>query len=337
MDNLSIGHFIGSKEDICNEYKELRLNKVKFNLSEEEIKHMINFKLWDYLIQLSIENLKTYINEYIPKYLVGFVNSKIKHGTLYFGVSDIGEIIGIPVTDKILQTNIIKMWIYNVIYKLVKYDNITVMIDIIKLEYDKSIVSSNIKELLFKILNKHKKYNEVMNEYKSKKMHWLDSVLYYKRKMNKIINETDMRADVINFIHNAIGYSDDIKNKIIDRLKDSEPISFDIGQISNEKYSIDSIAFWITYFRDHKILELNDIKPKRPMIAKPELPYFTILRWFYPIIIKMAKVNIPIIIIKITFNINKFNDLLSYNGKYIYRTLTSNGEPCCISSSEKIN
>ena len=98
----TLGAYIGT-ETINVEFKELRLNKLlsKSNeiLSESDAYNIVNNN--NKFVELCEMSLYLYLNDYIPRYFTSFLNNEsIDSGTIFIGVSDFGEVIGLPIEEK---------------------------------------------------------------------------------------------------------------------------------------------------------------------------------------------------------------------------------------------
>jgi hypothetical protein len=371
----TIGIFVDT-ETLVIEYKEFRFFKGLFGLSNEDmIKFVFNKSITNLIkpiLNMSTIVLQAYINLYVPKYMVTFGNTpQIKNGLLYIGIADSGEITGVPLSQELLADNskIISTWIIkkanetlcdhfanlcNIIvdntdaknYKskhsetVIKYLLDRIEIKIIRLSSDFDLIDDNIDEIVNELKKEKKKYDCIDNKYIYEKKKWNVQIVKYKSALNKIINQKNIRDELINYINNDNKTTtlDSIRTSMLARLSDKKKILFVKGQVVREKYIPNKIAYWITNFRDYKINGLIKIKPKYHNLTRPQPIYIEIIKKYRPLLKKMIKNGIKFGVIKISFpgkeiidNCDDNIEMLSYidktKRKYAYRTLDSKGSP----------
>lgn len=347
---MSIGSYIGD-ESIVDEFKEFRFTDRTIADALSRTDFSINNI--DMFMTMCEEGLEFYINKYFQKYLISFANSNIIEGRLHFGISDYGEIIGIPIAFKLITNN------YNIIHKMIynAIDNIKSQIDSrlfkeikskIRVEIipvDTSTINDFGYDLTSYMHERHKEYklyHDAEQSYKQIYTEMMEQIHYYKRPINDIINDPIIRQELKEYIicHQNCPSTPEI-NQILDRLNDPAAIFFQIGDIRKEKESNSNIGYWIAKYRDDKTNDILKRKPERSLISKPLNAYYLLMRDFRPLISYFVKKHIQLIRIKITFpgKLSLYNyKMLCYhhNGKpkLLIRTTDKNGQPCSKISDE---
>lgn len=284
-----------------------------------------------------------YLNTFLPKYIASFSNPKsnLKYGEFYLGVNDDGIVHGIPYDGELL------------------IDFIKNQLEII---FDEKIRSVNNnkneykEKTLIELIKLHKKdyydyidyYNEYiknqekektkLNKYLNYKKKWEKLFLKYICKLHEIINDPQIRIEIINFI------KDNCKNKLLmlellvelRSNKKYKPVSYNYI----EKYRNDdtNIFYWVTRFKDYRVSFLKSIKPINPKLYYNDTtPSYMLSNipnmipfWLY----KNKSLNIYLIKITMPGNISE-NNFLQYKdnvtGEWLssYRT-SYKGQPRCL-------
>jgi len=292
MAQINQGDFIG-KESIDKEYKEICLGNLELFFTREEI---ANFLLYNARLDHSRFNsmiaslLNSSIYKYLPKYIGNFSKAGIS-GNLFFGVTDDGIVEGIPWYGKLTEKNVRRM-IRNVFEsnrsRGVVYDELTKTIT-----YDPEVVNwyySNIQIIIHELkidetgigdsyIRSMKKLNLSIMKNKRKEKDWERFELIYSDwhrrssrysgKLNNYILDTQLFAEVIDFIHLEI--KDKIVLNSVLRFY-SNKSNFDDFITNNDK-KIRSIydnptnpLIWIVRYKDSMCAYFKKIKPAKPVI-----------------------------------------------------------------------
>ena len=176
-------------------------------------------------------------------------------------------------------------------------------------------------------------YNILKNKYRRKRQVWENLSIRYNNKICELVNNPDMRYELIKFIEYH-----DFNNCVIKLLKSNwklKPFSFE--DITNNKNNKHSIFYWVTHWKDTMLAFIKTIKPKFNykfptnifpstiiMLIKPMLAY-----WF------KSNPNMNLYLLKFTFKLCPHNKpVLQY--KNICNEWTScvrtiyNNVPCCM-------
>ena len=337
------GDLIG-EETIEEEYKEFSLRKLAVPFSNKTIMDIIVNNKWAIISKYSNKVLLKYINDYIPKYFTSFLNStEITSGNFWIGVSDLGEIIGIPLT---MKKSTIEKHIINVIKKIIKLNEIedyeeTILenISIEMFDVKESETSLDCIDKYMKQFNQESNFYKMrMNSYIKKKKLINTQIDYYKRAINIIINEPHIRKELIDLVNSDTENLEIHKDKVLSELKSDEQILYKIGEVTALKLDPSNVAYWITKYRDIRVNEINVYRPERPLIIKPENPYSKLIHNINILAPRMLSHNTKMYILRITLPAKKIIDTqknLFYiqnrtkTKKFTKRTVDIYKNPCC--------
>lgn len=301
------------------------------------------------------ENLKYYIESYLPKYSSAYLNSnsKTNDGELFIGVSDDGFIHGIPFKgdlSSVENLEYIDSIFRNVIdsndlqsksnlYKYIKWEVINI---------NKNNVLSSSKDLFFDFQQKINLYNKEKERYQVEKNKffnhrktWYELIIKYNDKLHNMLNDSKKRVEIIKYIERNIRdkdfkYREDVK-KIISKLKNYNP-KLPFKHIKNDevkklKKNYNNIWYWVTKWKDYNIDFLKEIKPLPPQpIPGFLLPVSIITTIVDMIPFWIIKNSINIYLIKITFIKPNHNIKIKYKFEDDYfesRRDEINSIPCC--------
>jgi hypothetical protein len=263
-DDMYLGSYVHTEEDVKTEYKEFCLKKSIYSqFTKVEIYRSIRNGVFpENFNDVMINNLRKYIDVYIPKYACVFHNSNTD-GILRVGINDNNEITGIPFIGDLskhlpLFTTLVKQ-------ELVKYIHETccvrVSLELTTCQIDDNLLDDEHIDILLRQSDQEmSKYNTKYDAYVHKKKRWVQRFFLYKRKLQEVVNDPQIKREFVQFLikHDQItqypevyGYCvicpDDVK------LHRGDPTHF---------------IFWLLKFKDERISDLMYTKPKPPMISK---------------------------------------------------------------------
>ena len=255
-------------EDVENQVLEFKEFYLKLHpdtyLDDNEIYEIIKYGKWhDRLNTIILDNIFYYLKIYIPKYLSCYFNSK-NNGKLIIGISDFGEITGIPFNGN-LDIQIIKQYISSNISNYIDgINDITTSLNIklINLDIIIELLEDPIDERIKVMHEKFELYKKKLDFYKDAKRKWIKEMSKYCVKIHTIINNPQLRKELIQYIKDNEG---DIS--IIQQLEKNE----EIPVILNEDFYINmkdktNIIFWATTFKDHYIDTFQTVRPEKDIL-----------------------------------------------------------------------
>lgn len=331
--------YIG-KETLKCEYKEFTFNHIGLPFDLKTAEELIKSSKWIYnnLIKM---NIKEYLRIYLPKYIVGFMDSlsETPYGELYIGVNDFGVVQGIPFQG-ILSEEMIKEKIESVIneYIICDVNQKQIIIDSISFELvELTYIESELPQIHYLLA----KYYQTKNEYELKEQefsqelsNWYAQLISYKIKLIDLFNSEPTRTELYQYIQKINPDSNVLK--MIDDGYQLEPKTHE--EITIIKDDITNPYYWICQWKDYTI---DNFKLSKP-IANYRLD---ITPLFNPLnIITKLNCMIPwwmqknedmkLYVIKITIkkpqDISNIYYLDIFNKiNRCYRTIVDNN-PCCV-------
>ena len=294
----TLGAYIGT-ETINVEFKELRLNKLlsKSNeiLSESDAYNIVNNN--NKFVELCEMSLYLYLNDYIPRYFTSFLNNEsIDSGTIFIGVSDFGEVIGLPIEEK--RVVIVKKRAESLLSTLLEQieDQLPIcninLLSLCKINVLKINNVNHVPHKDFELSDviKYAKiemdtYSNISNTYAESRRLVTEQIMYYHLSINRLLTESRFKNELKCFvIEKGVNTLTALQlQNIIDQL-DGVSKFYKAGQIASEKRHIHNLAYWITSFRERMSKRLSSDKPRHFTLHKPMTPYKRVLNEFVPIV-----------------------------------------------------
>ena len=314
-------------ESMHTEHKAFHLSIESLQkLNEDDIYTFIKSgKITPKIEKILYTNLLKYISTIIPKYISCFSNASI-NGVINIGIDDSCEITGIP-SIKSISKRAIQNCIYNSIKKNIKsslsLDDIKskIEVDIIKLDIDTNILTDDATNYYKKYSKETINYNNKLEEYRDKHINFLKNHRHYTQKLEKILNITKYRKELIEFIKE---FSNSSYQHIIILLNSDEYIKLTQDDIYKNRNDKNNIFYWIAKFRDtqiKKICETKPVKPNPPSIYHPIQIVANLPSMRYKLI--KNNTNITYYVIRIYLNFENCNEAIYYkniyNKKWQYR------------------
>jgi len=273
-----LGDNIGFRETLEIELKEFML-KLDPNMyfDEKEIYNIITTgNLSNYIDRFNsmiLDNLNHYFKYYIPRYISIFGTSQIKNAELYIGISDIGEITGIPFFG-----NLPKWYIESFLSSIkpfiliddhsISVDEIIsqIEIELINVDKDISYLDDSIEAIIADFIEKKNKYEKEYFENLTLRRKWKEEMDYYTTKIGDYFTKREYRDGVAEFIKKDTE-AEKYKH-FIELLESDKEIEIDdFSNISIRKLNKNDIVHWITEFKDKMVDKIKDRKPNK-------IPYF---------------------------------------------------------------
>lgn len=326
---LVLGQHSNLQETKTTEFKEFYLKITPDTIfSEKKSKDiMLKGSFSNDFNNLVLRNLQLYFKQYLPKYFASFVNSKI-NGKLYFGISDYGEITGIPCLHELSQTTILK-YISNA-NKFVKSGhsnnplknkiNMLHFVDVTihSLHIDGNFLEDmKLRNLMIEMELKNTMYAKMKSLYEKEYHQWFNQLQTYNTKLLCFATEETLRNEMISFLelHKQI--------HLIPSLFTLKPNLF----VKEYIHDPNTVWYWIAKYKDEKIYELQFLKPK-----KRELPsllnYSMILSNLSLMRKRFSTQKVKYYLLEISVNADKFHKdngshvwfRIPYVNKWLFRT-----------------
>lgn len=362
-------------ETLQRELKEFRVFSGRclhtFNFDESFIKQVLQDQNFSLLLPILKERLFLMIQRYTPKYGLSFFNTdSIPFGEVLFGLTDDGEVTGVIIPSDITEKNIRQMVFDNFSKVLfnselsglsseemsIYFDRIREKLQIRVIDIDPD--SSGIGDFFDKLLTDQQKIVETYRKeraiYANKRSQFHSLVFYYHRAIESMLKDENIYEELFAFIRSHVPIKENVRDQIVtNELRESmisrilnisqDPISFEIGQISDEKTDINNVAYWVTEFREVREKDVQKHRPDLFLIPEPVEPY-TRVALSNPVARIMNGVakekSLRVVIISIVFpgheslfppnfpikKLSYFDE--NSNIRTTYRSMGPNG-PCC--------
>jgi len=324
-----LGDFLPEGESLTREFKEfcLKKNILKY-FSIEQQREIVEGTFTPELQNFIIRNLNNYIHHYLPKYIATFSTTSISSGKLFMGISDNGEITGIPSLEPLTE-DIIRDMIYSsseflrgVGGETVKDDYLSsIDINIHEIDINTTLLDDEIDYILQKHREKALKINKIIDKWTKKRRDWIYLMKYYTRKLSILSNDRTFRNVTIEYINDSEEViSDTMKEEFILILESDDLITIPTDElIGIQKKDKTHILYWITSCKDYIIDNLLEVKPRSLGLQKLKDPYFSLIRNMSPLrrrwILSNPELKYYVIEITLPGNTNE-NQFLEYKLHY---------------------
>lgn len=333
MYKLTYNDFYG-KESLEKEYKEFTFNCAGLCIDNKIAEKLCKTNIFNFNTDV-INNLKKYIDIYLPKYTCCFFNTKITNASFIIGINDYGIVKGIPYKGY-FPIKFIKKYIFYTIYNKIKIDTnesinlkkyIKIKINNINLP---NKPNNNHNEKFIKYLHEKEKYIKLLNDYIKNKNQWRNNLASISRKkLVDLVNNLETRILLLNYI--KLKDPTNITVKLLESdykldYKDHEEIII----LKNDK---NNIYYWLTQWKDEIITQIQLEKPIFiPSFNQHYLPLNLIIScnemipyWIH------NNENMKLYVIQVKFKLLNLNVNLKYlneNNKWIsYKRILLNGYP----------
>jgi hypothetical protein len=325
---LFLGGYYGN-ETIDDEFKVHCLNSLSKFFEHDYIVELyensnlaIDKKKFNKMIKYDISNN---IIEYLPKYIGNFSASNI-YGKLHFGISDNGIIEGIPYFGHKLTKSFIDKTIDKCFNQYLKSQNnnqeslkwfrknITYKIE--KLEINKLLLDDDYINRLDQLKTYVNNVNKKNIKFKMEFQNWYNMLMKYCVKLKTLINDLDIRKDIIKFIldqhkNNNTEYLEALKFYNSDVL-----IDYEITKEMIKDNSDTNPIKWLILYKDYisEIIKLQ--KPKQHIQKCNKINYYDFAKHMSNI--RNILISKKCEFYKITFFIPQNPDkyILEYKDKY---------------------
>jgi hypothetical protein len=270
----TLGDYIGFEESLKDEFKEFMFKiDTEMFLSEVEIENIVRKgKLPDNFNEMILGNLYHYFQVYLPKYISAFANcEELEEGYFYVGVSNFGEITGIPyngeltledlkdLMDTIRNSVSLEMEaedkdLINELFSQIK-------VELHKLDVDMDLIPEETeKEIEAKIYRLKKSYQDYQ-AYIMVRDKWLEELHSFTNKISYIMLDRKIRNDIAKYIRENASH----RNNIADILESDIELEILNGlQLADYKSDDDNIYYWVMFYKDYIIDKIRSRKPVKP-------------------------------------------------------------------------
>ena len=334
---MQLGDYIG-EESFDTEYKlYVENNKCSFFSNDEivgiyEDKQPIPTRKHN---NMTIQNTKNLLVKYLPKYTSNFSQAKI-NGKLYLGVSDDGIVEGIPYFGNI-QEFVKDLDINNIMTQIDKcirirnmsheqksnWLNENVIVECKELDVNEYLaIDDHWKDRLIELQKEHQKQIQRWENYISKYKKWYQQVQFYSRKVNDLVNDTEIRKEM------------SMNNANSDRITALLSSPTQIVLLDEQFITDEELLRLLLVYKNIKLHEIQKQKPRRPC-KKPQSTFNYIN--FSKMICNSRHLTYQqgakFYLIEVSFKTFECEENISYyeNKNWVARKRSVyNGNPCCI-------
>jgi hypothetical protein len=252
MQSYIYDEYLGN-ESLEIEYKEFTFNLAGLNLDMKQATQYCETNEFVFNDDV-INNIKKYFKTYLPKYVSGFLNSRID-GTLYFGVNDNGFIRGIPYLGEIdIQYLINKINYYY--YEYTNVDTNVLYTQIYKIEKPNK-PTQPYNSIYLSYLTEKDKYIEQYTKFKKDMNNWHNRFTFYNQRLTDLVNNKKSRQLIIEYIKKI-----EPQNSVIDLLNTNYKMKYyGHEEVSFLKESKMNPYYWVTKWKDEMTEKIKNDKP----------------------------------------------------------------------------
>lgn len=299
-----LGDVLEHHESLDVEYKEFCF---KTNLFEYYSKNDLRSMIKDTVLltgfnELIIENIKKYIEYYVPRYISAFHNSKhADEYNLFVGINDFNEITGIPFNGNLLMYNMF----FNSYVENVMKSNVQERCCVsVKFETHKSTIDDDIlnddylEDILDKYDEEDKVYRTAYSDYIIQRKEWIKQMYFYKGKLQDLMNNPNIKMEFVKYLEG--------KNL----LKSFPEVFWKHHEIPSDsikyvKKSPTHLIYWLIQFKDENVNYLMERKPVEPQIPKILNIEYCLLTKMTLLRKRMVRRGVSYFTILMTFKCNK--------------------------------
>jgi len=237
------------------------------------------------------------MSKYIKRYICSFFNAKLRECHLIFGLTDDGDVDGMLLPKSMTSGQITKI-VHTEIDKLLTIQTIdegvledlgrilkdNVVVNVTDVDYYHECLYDYTDEVIEKGLKRRDVYRKIYKKVHKRKSDFNKIMYELTRSVNDIINNSKFMSELIVYIiDNA---PNDIINYLVPMIEShisgDEPIILYDGQVTAEKKDPLTFSYWLTTFRNKRVIEYSKLKPSRE-IGMPEPKPFKQVIYSYPL------------------------------------------------------
>jgi hypothetical protein len=318
----------------------------------------------------SLNRLSHMVDYYTPKYFTSFMNTRIEMAEFIIGLTDDGEVTGVVLPFDVTEENV-----YNMVWSKVEETirsqcsyfggadkiahyirHVQKVMEVHMVELDTSklgLLDDWSEDFLREQGEKIRIYTEGRTEYLTEMRKVSREMEYYSRSVESMVNDPAMHDEFIEFIrtHQSEILVDSVtREKIVSEVLATvdAPMTFEVGQIADEKDDPSNMAFWIATFRDIRVDQIRASRPRAgPMATVKPGSLYTSLMLRNPVhriaSAVDAEPSLKMVVIQVVFpgkttipfpEGQDFHPSFAYvNSSGAYKTsvryMTGNGPSCC--------
>ncbi len=270
-DTKILGDFIGFQETLEDEFKEFILKVDPSSYFEsDEIGAIVTSGVVlsiDTFNTMIHDNIRHYFEYYVPRYVSVFANSKLERGKLYIGVSDVGEITGIPFFGDLRDhVDVVNDYLSRVVRCVRPMSLVSSLrISIKKVGIDVNELSDTSIEIIDEYTKRKADYVARYTQGIADRKKWLDKLNYYSARISDYANTACYRVEIAEYVRSRNHERDDIDYvSLSDLFMSDTEIHVGNGiEIGINKVNMREPMYWITQFKDFALERVHAQRPER--------------------------------------------------------------------------
>ena len=269
---MILGACFGEHECLCREFKEfcLKVNVLDY-YSERTVKAIVSdplFKLTHQFNEMMYDNIRRYIYSYIPKYASAYSTCSLEpyqKGELYIGISDFGEITGIPLYDATLESSTVEAYVIDALRTYTRGVNTSkhiytdkVVVSVEQLDIDMSYLYDNTKEVLEVAQIRQREYDNTYKKYLNDREEYLKQLASYTCKLSAVVNEN--RAEFEKYVKDNSGTNHIEIPEVIGAIN--------FSTLEERRDDTTHYLHYLLRFKDQAVSSLFKNKPRPPLVPR---------------------------------------------------------------------
>lgn len=264
----TLGVFLEDKESLGTEYKEFCLKDNIYKLlNDQEIRSMIYEGCFhNRFDEVLLFNIYKYMDVYLPKYASAFHNSGcLGSMTFLVGVDDASEVTGIPFKgDLILHEKAFQRYARSLLQTELE-DTCCLSLD---LRVERCVIEpellddSLLSEQLRRYQSQQAHIQSIRRKYQNRRRQWNREIMRYKGKLQSVFDDPVFRGEFREFLKGQGVLSS------FDRELSVDNYVVDLDKVRDHKRNEGTFVWWLIQFKDRKVSECMERKPKPPLLSK---------------------------------------------------------------------
>lgn len=272
MYSRTLGDFIGFEESLENEFKEFTLRSETISLDFEKLERTVRKGIFpENFNTIILRNLQNYFQIYVPKYISAFANcEELEEGFLYFGVNDIGEITGIPFSGELKESDLLPFMEKIKTSLSLEYpgnmeflDDLfsEIKLEVISLELNQESLPDETEEEITLYKDRYETYCRDFKVFREEQQKWNEEITSFTTKISYMMLDRSVRKKIANYLLE----NHPERKKVADILDSDTRIEVLNGlQLNDYRNDLDSVYYWIMFYKDLNIQGIRVKKPIRP-------------------------------------------------------------------------
>ena len=268
MQTYQLGASLEDRESINVEFKEFCLKESVYNLlNKRQLRSLIYDSCFPKRFNdLILFNIYKYLEVYLAKYVSSFHNCSTRHSHMTFivGVNDDAEVTGIPFKGDLFQHRgaLQKYCEYLVENDLSKVCCLSVNLRVEECDVNVDALDDELISTQLRMQQKQRNHYTIVNrKFKKKRKQWNKAIMKYKGKLQNVFDDPHFQDEFKEFLRDM-----NLLSEFEEEIKTSYTV--DLDKVKEYKTNKGTFMYWLIHFKDLKVAELLQVKPKSPVFPK---------------------------------------------------------------------